>query len=251
MGPCVAMSIACVALSGCTSISTSRQERSVSFRTLSDESRAAAGVGIHSICSGYDEACVVLIRRFYPQGHVRWYHALSLANVSPYKTTVHLEGVILRSLMGDRQPGDAFIYVETWHAAGRARVPDNHPVGALGVGSWMAPEPAIMAVRRKGTATTVALGRPDSLPRHLLIQSYIASLHAFIDGASNRTGHRARLFATGAPDAPPSPPKEMQIKDIESFVRDCILGGHAPVFSCVWSHGDYCVYARPGRSLAP
>lgn len=241
--------ITCLALSGCISSKSFSPAVSCSFSKLPDGSQETAIFTNRNRYSDYDAAYIVLIRRFYPHGHVRWYHALALANVRPYKTTIHLEGTVFRVLKGDKQPGEEFSFVETWSNQGYSPFPDNHPVRLFGVGSWMAPVPAIVALKQMEARTIVTLGRTDSLLAGVLIQCYRASFRAFIEAESKHVGRPVEHFAIVPTDTLPFTLSRISIEDVEAFIQGCIAKGYAPKFSSIWSQGTTWIYATQGVML--
>ena len=240
--------IACLVISGCVSSMPPGRPALFSCNKLPEASLDAANVRDRNPYPDYDEAYIVLVRSFYTHGHVRWYHALALGNVFPYKTTVHLEGTIFRSLKGAKQPGEDFSFVETWRIEGYKPVPDNHPVRFTGSGSWAAPTPAIMAMKPKGKGTIVTFGGIGGLQTDVLVQCYQASLHAFVEAQSKYVGSPIDHFAVVPADTPPLTLFRTSLKDVELYSQDCVVRGYAPKFSSIGSQGTTWIYVTQGAS---
>ena len=242
--------LAVLALSGCVSSTPSGREVSFACRDLNEDLPQVSRISDRDIYSGCDGAYVILISRFYPAGHLRWRDTLfALANVAPYMTTVHLEGTIVRTIKGEKQPGDSLTLVETWRIKGYSPLPGNHPVARMGVGSWMPPTPALMVLQETGTIPTITLGNADTLDPSELVACHRQSFHAFVEATSQYVGRPIDHFAIVPDSKHPTPLTRTSREKVEAFIDDCIRSGYAPEFSTIWDEGTHWLYATQGSIL--
>lgn len=244
----------CLALSGCTSNQQFEMEVTFSHDQLTLDGPKTDDVAAHRLYPDYDEVYLVLVHRFYPRGHSRWYYAWSIANVGNYKTTIHLEGTVFRTFRGNIQPGETINLVETWHVDGRSPHPKDHPVRLHSAVSWMPPVPRILALKQSGMQNIVTIGDTDWLPADIIHECYIehyqASFDAYVHAKYQQWGRRISQFAIITSDAPPDTFPKVSRDDIELFIRDCIKNGHIPKFSNSWSRErGYWVYVTQGDPL--
>lgn len=152
----------------------------------------------------FDEAYVALVRRFYSHGHIGF--SLAIANVAPKRTTVHLDGRVIRVLKGTTlAAGDDFTWIETWHEEGRFPYPIEHPVRYFNDEYSETADPAILAIRNSGGTSRVTVGRADALDPDLLTECYLQALHLLVREVEQKTGRAADRFVIASTRSPVMP----------------------------------------------